>query len=197
MAEGTSGFEAYDVANIANKGFSERVITAPFSPLGHDTQIDTEDRHLRGAPDQPAHPSGSAQPPGFEMSGEEMSKLMNETNMEQPFHPLYNYALVTDSEEGLILSNVNTLADREPRNNFLERALTWNENGILNGARHITIGGHFAYIAADAGLVILDLDDPLAAQGGGDGEDRRHARQRAAVPLPVRPRRHAACASWT
>ena len=95
------------------------------------------------------------------MSGEEMSKLMNETNMEQPFHPLYNYALVTDSKEGLILSDVNTLSDFEPRNNLLERALTWNENGILNGARHITIGGHYAYIAADAGLVILDLDTPL------------------------------------
>jgi len=40
-------------------------------------------------------------------------------------HPIYSYALVTDSEEGLILVDVNTLADGEPRNNFLKRALTW------------------------------------------------------------------------
>ena len=46
--------------------------------------------------------------------------------------------------EGLILTNVNTLADGEPRNNFLKRALTWNPDGILNGARHLTIGGHYA-----------------------------------------------------
>ena len=31
----------------------------------------------------------------------------------------------------------------------------------LKGARHITIGGHFVYVVADAGLVILNLDDPL------------------------------------
>jgi hypothetical protein len=62
----------------------------------------------------------------------------------------------------LILTDINTLSDGEPRNNFLERALTWNEDGILDGARHITIGGHYIYIAANAGLVIIDLDDPLS-----------------------------------
>ena len=42
---------------------------------------------------------------------------MRVANQEQPFHPLYNYAFVTDAEEGLILVDVNTLADGEPRNN--------------------------------------------------------------------------------
>ncbi|MGZ7412968.1 hypothetical protein ACXWS3_09340, partial [Streptococcus pyogenes] len=37
-----------------------------------------------------------------------------------------------------------------------------NEGGILNGARHLTIAGHFFYVAADAGIVVLDMDDPLA-----------------------------------
>ena len=32
---------------------------------------------------------------------------------------------------------------------------------ILNGAQHITLGGHYAYIAAKAGLVTVDIDDPL------------------------------------
>jgi hypothetical protein len=63
--------------------------------------------------------------------------------------------------EGLILVNVDTLADGEPRNNFLKRALSWNPGGVLKGARHITLGGHIAYIVADAGLVTVDLDDPL------------------------------------
>jgi hypothetical protein len=62
----------------------------------------------------------------------------------------------------LILANIDTFADADPRNNALKRALTWNPNGILNGARHLTIGGHFVYVVADAGLVILDLDQPLA-----------------------------------
>jgi hypothetical protein len=97
---------------------------------------------------------------------------MQAENEEQPFHPIYNYAFITDAEEGLILVDVNTLADREPRNNNLHRALTWNPDGVLNGARHITLGGHFAYIAAKAGLVVVDLDDPMKP------------RVTAVVPLP-------------
>jgi len=89
---------------------------------------------------------------------------MRDDNEEQPFHPIYNYALITDSREGLILTDVNTLADGNPRNNHLRRALTWNPNGILKGARHLTIGGHYVYVAADVGLVILNLDDPLHPQ---------------------------------
>ena len=61
----------------------------------------------------------------------------------------------------LSLVDVNTLQDGEPRNNFLKRALTWNENGVLNGARHITLGGSYAYITAAAGVVIVNLMDPL------------------------------------
>jgi hypothetical protein len=85
---------------------------------------------------------------------------MRETNQERPFHPIYNYAFITDAKEGLILTNVNTLADGEPRNNFLTRALTWNEGGVLDGARHITLGGYYAYVITDKGLVILNLDKP-------------------------------------
>jgi hypothetical protein len=90
-----------------------------------------------------------------------------EENREQSFHPIYNYAVVTDAEEGLILVNVNTLADGDPRNNFLRRAsftggeTAWNDGGVLAGARHITLAGTVAYIAASAGLVVVDLDDPL------------------------------------
>jgi hypothetical protein len=161
VAQGEEGFEIYDVANIANKGFSERIISAPFSPLGHDTHLDTKNATCVALPtNQPIHPQ-RRNLPGFSMTAEQMHELQSKTNMEQEFHPLYNYAVITDAEEGLILTDINTMADGEPRNNFLERKLTWNEGGILNGARHITLGGHYAYIAADAGLVILNLNDPL------------------------------------
>jgi len=82
-------------------------------------------------------------------------------NKESPLHPIYHYAVITDNEEGLILVNVDTLADADPSNNFLERALTWNENGILNGAKTITLAGTFAYIGTAESLVVLDLDTPL------------------------------------
>jgi hypothetical protein len=53
------------------------------------------------------------------------------------------------------------LADGEPRNNFLRRAVTWNPGGILNGARHLTIGGSNLYIATPRGIVIVSVDEPL------------------------------------
>ncbi len=34
------------------------------------------------------------------------------------------------------------------------------ENGILNGARHVQIIGHYAYVSCDAGLVVVDINEP-------------------------------------
>jgi hypothetical protein len=149
-AAGKKGMRAYDVAGIANKGLSQRIISAPFGPWGHDTHIDSENATCVVLPtNQPIHPPRNEGP------------LMREVNLEQAFHPLYNYALISDAVEGLILTEINTLGDGEPRNNFLERALTWNPDGVLNGARHITLGGYYAYIAADKGIVVVNLNEPL------------------------------------
>jgi hypothetical protein len=87
---------------------------------------------------------------------------MREVNQEQPFHSLYHYAYVVDAEEGLILVNIDTMVDGEARNNFLDRALTWNPEGLLNGARHIVVAGSHAFITTPRGLEIIDIDDPLA-----------------------------------
>lgn len=151
VAEGKGGFKAYDIASIANKGISERIITAPFSPLGHNTHVDTEDATCMAvATNQPIAP-------------ERNTARMREVNEEQPFSPIYDYAFVTDSEEGLIAVDVNTLNDGDFRNNFFNRARfddgsdAWNPNGVLNGASHITLAGDYAYITADAGLVVVYL----------------------------------------
>ncbi|MHA4869377.1 hypothetical protein ACXZ1M_16920 [Duganella sp. PWIR1] len=149
-AEGKGGLRVYDVASIANKGISQRIVTAPYSPLGQNTQVKSKDATCMALPtNQPIAPTRNT------------GDLMRVTNQEQAFHPIYHYAAISDAQEGLILVNVDTLADGEARNNFLKRALTWNPNGLLNGAQHIVLGGHIAYIAADAGMVIVDLDDPL------------------------------------
>ncbi len=163
VAEGSGGFQVYDVASIGNKGFSERIVTAPFSPLGHDTRVDSTNATCMALPTNqniaPTRQEAMANTIMQNAQGGQVSLL--DLNREQRFHPIYNYAAVTDSEEGLFLVNVNTMADGELRNNFLRRAITWNENGVLDGARHIVLGGHYAYIAADAGLVVVDLDNPL------------------------------------
>ena len=149
-ATGKGGFRVLDIASIANKGVSDRILTGPFSELGHDTQVESANATCVSiVTTQPVAPARNE------------GELMRVINQERPFHPIYHYAFVTDAEEGLILVNIDTFTDGEPRNNFLERTLTWNEGGILDGAQHITMGGHLAYILADAGLVIVDLDDPL------------------------------------
>ncbi|MGD8575097.1 MAG: hypothetical protein PVJ40_09125, partial [Gammaproteobacteria bacterium] len=40
-AAGEDGFRVYDASAIGNKGFSEKLITAPFSPLGQNTHVST------------------------------------------------------------------------------------------------------------------------------------------------------------
>lgn len=143
---GPGGFRIYDVANVANKGFSERVVTAPFSPLGHDTHISTPNATSFALPtNQPIAPFRKQLP----------------ENLETPMHQIYHYAFITDSEEGLIVVNVDTMADRDRTNNFLERALTWDGDGALRGANYIELAGSNAYIGTDEKLLIVDLDDPL------------------------------------
>jgi hypothetical protein len=152
VAEGAAGMRAYDVANVANKGFSEQMVTAPFSPLGQDTHVASEDATCVALPtNQPIRPERN----------EEILATHPE-NLEQAMHPVYRYAAVTDAEEGLILVDVTTLGDSEPRNNFLDRATTWNPSGLLRGARYATFAGHILYVAAEQGIVVVDLDDPLA-----------------------------------
>jgi hypothetical protein len=50
--------------------------------------------------------------------------------------------------------------DGNPLNNYLERALTFNPGGLLKGAKSISFAGTYAYVCCDAGLVVVDLDDP-------------------------------------
>ncbi len=154
VAEGR-GVHVYDVASIANKGVSQRILTAPFSPLGHDAFLRSRDATCVALPtNQPVLPTK------FDLYEAEFPGLMTEENEERRMHALYEYAYVTDSEEGLIVFNVNTFQDGEPRNNFVERAVTWNPDGVLRGAKHLTVAGRWVWIAADAGVVLVDIDRP-------------------------------------
>ena len=143
---GEGGFRVYDVANIANKGFSERFLTAPVSPLGQDTHVPSKNATSFALPTtQPVAPFRQQLP----------------ENLETPLHAIYHYAFIVDREEGLIVVNVDTLQDGDPTNNFLERALTWNEGGILTGAQFIALAGTKTIVCTEDRVVFLDLDDPL------------------------------------
>lgn len=153
VAEGTNGFQAYDVNAIANKGFSDRIISAPFSALGHDTHLKSKNATCMALPTNQ----------NININRNE-GELILKTNQEQKMHEIYRYAFITDAEEGLIVTDIASLADGEPRNNFFKRALTWNPEGALTGARHITIAGTIFYIATPNEIVVLDMADPLKPQ---------------------------------
>jgi hypothetical protein len=148
-AKGAGGFEVFDVANVDNKDFSERVVTAPVSPLGQRTYVATRDATAVALPtNNPVAPYRDPNP--------------DPANRERPMHPIYHYAFVSDRQEGLILVDVDTLTDRDPSNNFLRRALTFNPEGRLSGAQSLTVAGDWVYLVGERGLAVVDCSDPLA-----------------------------------
>jgi hypothetical protein len=145
---GEEGFVVYDIANVDNKDFSERIVSSPVSPLGQRTFVKTKDA------------AAVALPTTMPMAPMRKTQVIA-ANQEQPIHPLYRNAYVADREEGLILVDVTTLTDGDPSNNFLSRAVTFNPEEQLHGARSITIAGRWAYVGCDRGLAVIDIDDPL------------------------------------
>lgn len=170
-ARGKGGFYAYDVANIDNKGFSERIVSAPVSPLGQRLGFDTKyavavaspgtlavDPARRRISDDPTKPEATIMDPLED----------HHVNQEQPVHPMYAYLYVGDRHEGLVMTFAGTLLDGDPDNNFLTRAVlkdgskAFNPDGVLDGLTSLVSAGHYLYATAAAGLVVIDIDDPLA-----------------------------------
>lgn len=165
-AMGKKGFGVFDIANVDNKNFSERIVTAPVSPLGQDTFFATR----------------------FATSVALPSTLINDPartrlpqNEEQPIAKYHGYAFVTDLEEGLIVADVATLLDGNPANNFVKKVASFNPNGALDGARHAWMAGQWIYITTANGLSVVDASEPTAPRlaGGYSGPKLRGARQSA------------------
>ncbi len=142
---GTGGLRVFDIAFIDDKGFSERITTAPVSPIGQRFFVPSKYATAVAAPTTIApDPTRKHRP----------------ENHEQDVNSLYAYIYFVDKFEGLILVGAGTLLDGDPLNNYLNRELTFNPNGLLCGARAITIVGTYAYICCDAGIVVVSLEDP-------------------------------------
>ena len=163
-ALGKKGFGVFDVANIDNKNFSERIVSTPVSPIGQDTFFDT------------AYATSVALP--STLINDPKRKHLPE-NEEQPIAAYHGYAFVTDLEEGLIVTDVSTLLDGNPANNFLKKDVSFNPNGALTGARHAWMAGQWLYITTPRGLSVVDVTNPLepVLAGGYTGSALRDARQ--------------------
>jgi hypothetical protein len=147
----------YDVANVDNKDFSEKMTTSPVSPLGQRFYLPTKYAQAIASPTT---------------LGVDPLRAHDPANEEQGIHLMYGFLYVADKYEGLVIvgnpdlkgksPGVGTLLDGNPSNNFLKRALAFNPEGRLNGARRITIAGTYAYVLCDRGLIVVDLDNPVA-----------------------------------
>lgn len=146
VADGPGGLRTFDIANIANKNQAQRIVESPLSPLGQSLRVKTRyATHVALASVLPIDTKRSMMP----------------QNEEQPLHKIFKYCYVSDKYEGLILVDIHTLVDGNPSNNFFRRALTFNPNGILNGAVYTRIAGTYAYVLCDVGMVVVDISDPL------------------------------------
>ncbi len=145
-ANGAGGFEVFDVANIDQKGFSERIVSAPVSPLGQRTRVQTKFATAVAIPSTLALDPARTRLP---------------ENEEQPIDLFYAFVYVSDREEGLVGSDVRTIVDGNPDNNFFKRDVTFNPGGVLTGATYVTAAGHRLYLTAPGGLFVIDCTDPL------------------------------------
>jgi len=172
-ANGADGFEVFDVANIDNKGFSERIVTSPVSPTGQRTYIRTKyatsvtlPSTLGIDPTRLPYPTNSL----VEIDPKNQPGKLVEIytgNEEQKISLIYAWVFVTDREEGLVMATVATLVDGNPDNNFLDKDLKvirYNPDGKLTGAMHSFMAGTNLYVVGAKGLFVLGLSNTELAE---------------------------------
>jgi hypothetical protein len=152
-AAGEGGLEVDDVAEIDQKGFSEKVVSSPVSPLGQRTYVRTP------------YATSVALPSTLE---NDPKRRHNPVNEEQPIHPLYGYVYVTDLKEGLVIVDTTCLFDGDPQNNFLHKDAVFNPDGKLNGATKAFVAGRYLYVACPRGIEVVDIDNPLHPKFAGE-----------------------------
>jgi len=168
-ANGPGGMEVFDVANIDQKGFSERIVSSPVSPLGQKTYVRTK------------FATAVAMPSTLAIDPKREHLPANE---EQPIDPFYNYVYVTDREEGLVIVDVSCLFDGDPENNFLRRLQLhddkgfsgdhYNPDGKLTGAAFGVCAGHRVFICTPTGFHVVDVSKPESPRLVGGIDDCFH-----------------------
>jgi hypothetical protein len=138
------GFRVYDVSQVANKGFSQGIVSAPF----RNQVMKVATREATGLA------VGSPQPL-------DVKRKVLAINEERPVSPIFGHAFVSDRVEGLVVVDVTTLSDGVPTNNAVSRVATYNPEGRLSGASSIALVGSYAYLTTPGGVEVVDVADPM------------------------------------
>jgi hypothetical protein len=163
-ANGADGFEVFDVANIDNKGFSERIVSTPVSPLGQRTRIPTKYATSVTLPSTLGiDPTRLPMPKTMKVERKPGEMIDVYTgNEEQPISLIYAWVFITDRDEGLVMATVATLVDGNPDNNFLDKDLKiirYNLDGKLTGAMHSYMAGTNLFVVGAKGLFAMSLSN--------------------------------------
>jgi hypothetical protein len=150
-AAGSGGLEVDDVAEIDQKGFSQRTVSSPVSPLGQRTYVRTPWATSVALPSTLLNDAGRSP---VKVNGVAV-------NEERPIHPLYGFVYVTDLKEGLVIVNVNCLFNGDPQDNFLHKDAVFNPDHKLDGAMKAFVAGHYLYVACPRGIEVVDINTPL------------------------------------
>src|SRR5262249_17366027 len=153
-ANGPGGARVLDVADIDNKKNPERITTSVISPLGQRLYVRTRDAAAVLSPST--------------LAVDPTRPHLPENEEREPVHDLYGYLYILDREEGLVLTGAATLLDGNPANTSRARArpadgsTAFNPGGVLTGAVNGQVAGRYLYVCAAGGLVVVDIDKPLA-----------------------------------
>ena len=110
VAAGEGGLRVYDVAQIDQKGFSERIVTAPVSRFGQKFWVKTKYATAVAAPSTLA----------VDPARTKMTRSNEERNDSSAMYGRIFY-LTSISTKDLIVVNAATLLDGDPLNNYLKR----------------------------------------------------------------------------
>ena len=173
IADGEGGFKVFDIAQINQKGFSEKIVTAPVSPLGQNTE------RRRRATRRPS--PRLARSPSIRRA----SRLPE--NEEQPIHPLLRATSTSPIAKKAWCCRrrrrCSTATRRTTSCSARRRSI---RTGGCSGARNLAIAGNYAYILCDRGLVIVNIDDPLKPRDRRAKSPRRRSTSRTAVAVQFR-----------
>ena len=143
---GHDGLRVYDVANIDNKGFSERFLTQPVSPLGMQTHVKLED-------------CTSVALPSTLLNDPKRTHLPE--NQEQPIHDVYGFVFATDRKEGLVIVDTTCLMNGDPADNYLKKDAVFNPDGKFADAEYAVCAGSRVYVCTPRGVFVVDVREPL------------------------------------
>ena len=144
---GEGGLRAFDIAFIDDKAFAERITTAPVSPLGQRFYVPTKYAAAVAAQRRPWPPTRRTSPREPRAKGPHRSTATSTS---------------PTSVEALILVGVATLIDVQSVKQLPQAGRADLQPGrpALPARKAITIVGTYAYVGCDAGLVVVDLNDP-------------------------------------